>query len=88
MDQQILKGKWNEFKGEIRKLWGDVTDDELERTKGDVRAIGGLLQQKYGQFKDDTRTRFNGLIQRFGQGASDRAESIKDKLRDDVRRDH
>ena len=82
MDKQIIKGKWDEFKGEARKFWGDLTDNELEQTKGNVTAIGGLLRQKYGEAKDDVKTRFDGLVERFGDKASDTTENIKQSLSD------
>lgn len=42
------KGKWQEIKDAIRMQWSKVSEEELERTRGDVRKIGGLLRQKYG----------------------------------------
>jgi len=83
MDSQIVKGKWNEFKGEMRKMWGNLTDNDLEQTKGNVKAIGGLLQQKYGQMKDDTRAEFDRLVKRFGHEASVGSEAVKEDLRED-----
>src|SRR5262245_38176207 len=29
MDSAILKGKWNQLRGEIRTRWGKLTDDDL-----------------------------------------------------------
>ena len=47
MNNQISKGKWKEFKGKIREQWGDLSDDELEKTKGNMDQIAGKVQQKY-----------------------------------------
>ena len=47
LNENTIKGKWLEIKGDIQKAWGKLTDDELEKTKGDMKAIGGLIQQKY-----------------------------------------
>ncbi len=84
MNTQILKGKWDEFKGEARKLWGELTDSDLEQTKGNVGAIGGLLRQKYGQTKDDVESKFDGLVKRYGHEASQGTEEVKNTLRDNV----
>lgn len=80
MDKNIFEGKWNEFKGEVRKVWGKITGDELESTKGDVESISGLIQQRYGQSKDEVSAKLTELKDRF-------AESTKQGLRDDVNRD-
>jgi uncharacterized protein YjbJ (UPF0337 family) len=85
MNQQIVKGKWNEFKGEMRKVWGDLTDDELEKTKGSVQAIGGVLQQKYGRLEGKASENFNSLIDRFSRLSAEGEEKtgeIKDTARD------
>ncbi len=49
LNENTVKGKWLEIKGDIQKTCGKLTDDELEKTKGDAKAIGGLIQQKYGE---------------------------------------
>lgn len=87
MNQQIVKGKWLEFKGEVRKLWGDLTENELEQTHGNVTAIGGLLSQKYGNLKDDVKARFDSLVERYGSEASVGTEEAKENLRADVKSD-
>ena len=88
MNQDIMKGKWSEFKGEVRKLWGDLTDDELEQTKGNVQSIGGMLRQKFGQKYEENESKFNSLVQRFGESVSDTSERAKQVLRDDVNKRH
>ncbi|NJM09889.1 MAG: CsbD family protein [Bdellovibrionaceae bacterium] len=75
MDKNIFEGKWHEFKGEIRKAWGNITGDELESTKGDVESISGLIQQKYGHSKDEVSKKLTEMKNRF-------AESTKSSLRE------
>lgn len=87
MNEQIVKGKWQEFKGEVRKLWGDLTENELEQTQGNVTAIGGLLSQKYGMLKDDVKARFDSLVEKYGSQASEGTEQMKENLRDNVNSD-
>jgi len=35
MDKDILLGKWKQLKGEFKKQWGNLTDDDLDKAKGD-----------------------------------------------------
>ncbi len=44
----IVKGKWNELKGEARKQWGDLADDDWEQIAGDRDKLIGMLQGYYG----------------------------------------
>ena len=48
MNPEILKGKWNQVKGEIRSKWGKITDDDLLHIQGDVEKMIGKLQERYG----------------------------------------
>lgn len=87
MNDSIIKGKWDEFKGEVRKLWGDISENDLESTKGNLTAIGGLVQQKYGTLKDDVKSQFDTLVQRYGDKAVSASGQAKDALKDSVRKD-
>lgn len=51
-NEDIFKGKWKEAKGEIRKMWGKLTDDDLEQAKGDLTALTGIIQRHYGESKE------------------------------------
>ena len=82
MNQDVIKGKWNEIKGEIRKMWGDVTGDELEETKGDLQAISGIIQQRYGYQKEDVGMKLNSIVERFKESARDKTEQFKEDLKD------
>ena len=75
MNNNVFQGKWDEFKGEVRKIWGKITGDELESTKGDVESISGLIEQKYGYKKEEFSSRLGELRDRF-------SEPAKDSLRD------
>ncbi len=77
MNENIMSGKWNEFKGEVRKIWGKLTGDEVESTKGDMESLGGLVEQKYGLKKDEVARKLGELRDRF-------SEPAKKALRDDV----
>ena len=94
MNEQTIKGKWNEIKGEIQKTWGDITGDELESTKGNLKSIGGILQQKYGYKKDEVRSRLDSIAAKFGQkiddwkedassSAAEKSEQVKRNLKND-----
>ena len=65
INDNILKGKWAELKGEVQKLWGKLTDDELEQTKGEASSLSGLVQQKYGIKEEEFRSKMNNIITKF-----------------------
>ena len=48
MNNDVLKGKWKQIRGEAKAWWGKLTDDDLERVAGKFDVLAGLLQEKYG----------------------------------------
>lgn len=70
INENIVKGKWLEIKGEVQKNWGKLTDDELEKTKGDMKAIGGLIQQRYGEAQKDYNKKLDSIFHRFEESVN------------------
>lgn len=81
MNKNAIEGKWTEIKGEMMKAWGKLTSDELEKTKGDVKAIKGLIQQKYGETQTDYQQKLANIFERFSEKKDKVVENIKEKLK-------
>ena len=47
MNWDIIKGKWKEMKGEVRKQWGKLTDEDFQQIAGEKDKLVGRLQQRY-----------------------------------------
>lgn len=52
MNATEIKGKWNQVRGEARKQWGDLTDDDLDRVNGEREKLVGRLQERYGRTRE------------------------------------
>lgn len=52
MNWDIVEGKWKQFKGDAKKKWGKLTDDEIDQIDGDRQKLVGLVQARYGIAKD------------------------------------
>lgn len=74
-NQDIIKGNWRQFKGELQKSWGQLTDDEVEQTKGEFNSVYGLLQKKYGAEKEGLKDKLSQFYSRF--------EEARDKVKSD-----
>jgi uncharacterized protein YjbJ (UPF0337 family) len=53
MNEDTLKGQWNQVKGTLRKQWGRLTDDDIDQIKGDRDILLGKLQEYYGKNRDE-----------------------------------
>ena len=45
---QKWEGRWDQLKGEARKIWGVLTDDELDQAKGDYEKTIGVIKERTG----------------------------------------
>jgi uncharacterized protein YjbJ (UPF0337 family) len=82
MNNDTIKGKWLEIKGDIQKAWGNLTDDELEKTKGDMKSIQGLIQQKYGQAQETYTQKLSDIFGRYSEKKDKTMDSVKSNLKD------
>lgn len=48
MNKDILKGNWKQFRGEIQKQWGKLTDDDMDVINGEKDKLVGSMQERYG----------------------------------------
>lgn len=52
MNTDTFEGKWTQFKGELKRQWGKLTDDDLMQIEGDYDKFIGKVQERYGDQKD------------------------------------
>ena len=81
INEETLKGKWLEIKGEIQKTWGKLTADEIEQTKGDAKSIAGLVMQKYGEESEKFQKKFSEIMSPFQEKKDTIVKDIKDSLK-------
>ena len=48
MNEQRIKGNWNQIKGKVKEKWGELTNDELDRIDGKADQLVGAVQKSYG----------------------------------------
>lgn len=52
MNWEQMSGKWNQAKGEVKKKWGKLTDDDLTVIAGNRDKLVGKIQERYGIAKE------------------------------------
>jgi uncharacterized protein YjbJ (UPF0337 family) len=53
MNWDQIAGKWEQAKGQLRRKWGELTDDEVDQIKGDREVLVGTLQERYGFVREE-----------------------------------
>ncbi len=53
MNEDIIKGKWEELKGDVQRRWGRLTNDDIQEINGERTKLLGRIQSNYGVKKDE-----------------------------------
>jgi uncharacterized protein YjbJ (UPF0337 family) len=52
MNQEQFKESWDDLKGDLKKQWGKLTDDDLLQVEGDQDKFNGAIHKRYGEMKE------------------------------------
>ena len=64
MNLDQLEGKWTQVKGKVRKEWGKLTDDDIQRVNGKSEELVGRIQERYGKTKEEAEKEVKGFCDR------------------------
>lgn len=52
MNDNTIKGNWEQVKGNVQKKWGELTNDEIDQIEGNRKILAGKIQEKYGRTQE------------------------------------
>jgi len=52
VNTQVLQGQWNQVRGQLKKKWGQLTDDDLKFANGNLDQLIGRIQHKTGEARE------------------------------------
>lgn len=58
----VIKGKWNQFKGDARIQWGKLTDDDWDQVAGEKDKLVGKLQERYGWSREEAEQKADNFF--------------------------
>jgi uncharacterized protein YjbJ (UPF0337 family) len=54
-----MEGSWEELKGNLKKKYADLTDDDLLYEEGHEQEMWGKLQKKLGKTEKEIKSMFD-----------------------------
>lgn len=55
VNEQTLRGSWQELVGKIRSKWGQISEDQLQQYQGNFEELVGAIQRQTGESRESIR---------------------------------
>jgi len=78
INAQELQGQWTKLRGQVKEKWGQLTDDDLQISGGNIDQLVGKIQQRTGEGREAIETFLTGLTGKGGSAISAAAEKVSD----------
>ena len=65
LNQDQIRALWPQMKVAVRNMWAGLSEQELDQTGGDFSAIASLVQEKFGENREDIREKIEQLMDSF-----------------------
>lgn len=77
VNQQTLKGHWDEIQGKLRDRWGQLTNDELDQFEGDAQQLVGMIERKTGESREQIENYLEEITSDSGSALHNAAENVR-----------
>lgn len=65
MQDLKAEGKWDQIKGRVKEAWGDLTDDDLDKTDGKRDQLVGTIKERTGEAADAIEDKLRSILDRL-----------------------
>jgi len=77
VNTQVLQGQWNQVRGQLKRKWGQLTDDDLKFANGNLDQLVGRIQHKTGEAREAIESFLDELTAQGASAVTQAAESVK-----------
>ena len=74
-----IERSWNELRGEVKRQWSKLTDEDVELIKGKYAELLGLLQERYGHAKEQAEREINDWARRLKAYSAAELTELRDE---------
>jgi uncharacterized protein YjbJ (UPF0337 family) len=71
MKAEDFKKSWDEIKGEVRRRWDRLTEEDLEQIDGDVDRLTNKLRERYDYSQEEAESAAKDLMGADGAGPAE-----------------
>jgi len=63
LNRDTLAGQWKQVQGEVKKKWGQLTDDDMMQIEGNYDKLVGSIQTRYGYNRERIEREVNDFFE-------------------------
>lgn len=61
MNRDQVQGNFEQIKGKAKRVWAELTDDELLRAEGSIDKLYGIIQERFGDTKEQIKRKIDDI---------------------------
>jgi len=63
MTEMKRQGTLDRIKGRVRSTWGELTDDDFDKARGNIEELVGRIKEKTGQSIESIQARLDRFLE-------------------------
>ena len=79
MNNDMLKGNWNQLKGSVKETFGNLTDNDMLQMEGSLDRATGILQERYGYSKEQAQQEWDKFVSKSNRTANTKLEQANER---------
>jgi uncharacterized protein YjbJ (UPF0337 family) len=81
MDTSVLTNKWNQVRNDVKHRWDKLTEEDVERVKGDIDELVSLVEQKYGYTRKAAESEVKRFLKQYDRTVRDVVKKVPKEVR-------
>ncbi len=61
INRDQAEGAWKQLTGRAKRVWGELTDDDLKRAEGSADKLYGIIQERFGDTKEAIKRKIDSV---------------------------
>jgi uncharacterized protein YjbJ (UPF0337 family) len=62
--QTKWQGRWDQLRGHVKHLWGQITDNDFKKVEGNYDKMIGMIKERTGEKMEDIEKKLNEHCER------------------------
>ncbi|TXD44760.1 CsbD family protein [Lujinxingia vulgaris] len=59
MNRDQAQGNFEQLKGKAKRIWGELTDDDVKKAEGSADKLYGIIQERFGDSKETIKKKLD-----------------------------